>query len=235
MILERDAQSKTEIRDAMKITWDAPIPMDDGIVLRADVFRPVGDGRYPVFAYLRPLRKGTRVSRMATRTPGKTMACQHPDVVAGSSNFYQNWEVVDPEKWVPHGYACVRIDSRGCGRSPGFIDPFSPRETRDYAACIAWAGDQPWSNGKVGLYGISYFAINQWQIATQQPPHLAAMCVWEGAADWYRDTLHHGRNLLHLLGQLVGHAGEDRAARPGHTRSAQPRDGRSGERAGNFE
>jgi len=62
--------------------------------------------------------------------------------------------VVDPEKWVPHDYACVRVDSRGCGVSPGFIDHFSPRETKDFYDCIEWAGVQPWSNGKVGLDGV---------------------------------------------------------------------------------
>ena len=51
---------------------------------------------------------------------------------------------------------------------------------------------QPWSNGKVGLNGISYYGINQWHVASLQPPHLAAMCIWEGAADWYRDMTHHG-------------------------------------------
>ena len=90
------------------------------------------------------------------------------------------------------GYACVRVDSRGAGRSPGFIDHFSPRETKDFYDCIEWAGVQPWSNGKVGLNGISYYGINQWHVASLQPPHLAAMCVWEGAADWYRDMTHHG-------------------------------------------
>jgi predicted acyl esterase len=100
--------------------------------------------------------------------------------------------VVDPQKWVPHDYACVRFDSRGCGTSPGFIDPFSPRETKDLYDCIEWAAREPWSNGKVGLSGISYYAINQWHVASLQPPHLAAMCIWEGAADWYRDMTHHG-------------------------------------------
>ncbi len=120
------------------------------------------------------------------------MADKHPDVEAGSSNLYQNWEVVDPEKWVPHDYVCVRVDSRGTGCSPGFVDHFSPRETKDFYNSIEWAGVQPWSNGKVGLNGISYYGINQWHVATLQPPHLAAMCVWEGAADWYRDMTHHG-------------------------------------------
>jgi uncharacterized protein len=86
----------------------------------------------------------------------------------------------------------VRVDSRGAGRSPGAIDPFSQRETRDLYECIEWAGTQPWSNGKVGLAGISYYAINQWHVAALQPPHLAAICPWEGAADFYRDMTHHG-------------------------------------------
>ena len=120
------------------------------------------------------------------------MVEKHPDVAAGSSNLYQSWEVVDPEKWVPAGYACVRVDSRGAGCSPGFIDHFSPRETKDFYDCIEWAGVQPWSNGKVGLNGISYYGINAWHVASLQPPHFAAMCVWEGAADWYRDMTHHG-------------------------------------------
>ena len=117
---------------------------------------------------------------------------EHPDVACGSTNKYQNWEVVDPEKWVPDGYACVRVDSRGAGRSPGYIDHFSPRETKDFYLCIEWAGVQPWASGKVGLNGISYYGINQWHVASLQPPHLAAMCIWEGAADWYRDMTHHG-------------------------------------------
>jgi predicted acyl esterase len=117
---------------------------------------------------------------------------QHPDALAGSTNKYQNWEVVDPEKWVPDGYACVRVDSRGASRSPGFLDLYSPRETQDLYQCIEWAAVQPWSTGKVGLNGISYYAINQWQVAALQPPHLAAICIWEGAADFYRDFIYHG-------------------------------------------
>ena len=58
--------------------------------------------------------------------------------------------------------------------------------------CIEWAGVQPWSNGKVGLSGISYYAINQWQVASLQPKHLAAICVWEGFADFYRELSHNG-------------------------------------------
>jgi predicted acyl esterase len=181
----------SEIRDHMHIDWDVPIAMDDGLVLRADVFRPIGDGRHPVLLSYGPYAKGLAFQE-GYPSAWNRMVAEHPDVAHGSSNLYQSWEVVDPEKWVPHGYACVRVDSRGAGRSPGFIDPFSPRETRDFYECIEWAGVQPWSSGKVGLNGISYYGINQWQVASLKPPHLAAMCIWEGAADWYRDMTHHG-------------------------------------------
>ena len=185
------AAQKSEVRDGMRIDWDVPIPMDDGLVLRADVFRPVAEGRYPVILTYGPYAKGLAFQE-GYPSAWQRMVAEHPDVAAGSSNKYQNWEVVDPEKWVPDGYACVRVDSRGAGRSPGFIDPFSPRETGDFCRCIEWAGVQPWSSGKVGLNGISYYGTNQWHVATRQPPHLAAMCVWEGGADWYRDMTHHG-------------------------------------------
>jgi predicted acyl esterase len=182
---------RSEVRDGMHIDWDVPITMDDGLVLRADVFRPVKPGKYPVILSYGPYAKGLAFQE-GYPSAWQRMVEKHPDVAAGSSNKYQNWEVVDPEKWVPHDYACVRVDSRGCGCSPGVIDHFSPRETKDFYDCIEWAGMQPWSNGKVGLNGISYYGINQWHVASLQPPHLAAMCIWEGAADWFRDMTRHG-------------------------------------------
>lgn len=182
---------KSELRNGMRIEWDVPITMDDGLVLRADIYRPPKEGKYPVILTYGPYAKGLSFQE-GYPDQWQRMAAQHPDVTEGSTNKYQNWEVVDPEKWVPDGYVCVRVDSRGCGRSPGYIDHFSPRETRDFYLCIEWAGTQPWSNGKVGLSGISYYAINQWHVASLQPPHLAAMIPWEGAADWYRDMAYHG-------------------------------------------
>jgi putative CocE/NonD family hydrolase len=182
---------KSEVRDGMRIDWDVPVQMDDGVVLRADIYRPTDNDAHPVILSYGPYAKGLPFQE-GYPSAWERMASRHPDVVAGSSNRYQNWEVVDPEKWVPDGYACVRVDSRGTGRSPGFVDHFSPRESRDFYDCIEWAGTQPWSTGKVGLNGVSYYGMNQWQVASLQPPHLAAMCVWEGAADWYRDATHHG-------------------------------------------
>jgi predicted acyl esterase len=175
----------------MRIDYDVPVAMDDGLVLRADVFRPQAEGRYPVILSYGPYAKGLAFQD-GYPSAWQRMITEHPDVAYGSSNVHQSWEVVDPEKWVPEAYVCVRVDSRGAGRSPGYIDHFSPRETTDFYDCIEWAGVQPWSNGKVGLSGISYYGINQWHVASLRPPHLAAMIVWEGAADWYRDMTHHG-------------------------------------------
>ncbi len=186
-----DPQMKSEVRDGMVIDWDVPITMDDGIVLRADVFRPTAPGKYPALMSYGPYGKGLHFED-GYKTAWDIMARDYPDTVANSSNKYQQWEVVDPEKWVPHGYACVRVDSRGAGRSPGFIDHHSMRETKDFRDCIEWAAAQDWCSGKIGLAGISYYATNQWRVAGLQPPHLAAICIWEGYADRYRDSTHHG-------------------------------------------
>ncbi|MEJ8846283.1 CocE/NonD family hydrolase [Variovorax rhizosphaerae] len=177
--------------DGMCIIWDAPIPMSDGIVLRADIFLPQAPGRYGVVMTYGPYGKGLPLQQ-GFKSAWDRMVASNPEIAQGSSNKYQNWEVVDPEKWVPDGFACIRIDSRGAGRSPGVLDLASATETRDLFECIEWAAVQPWSNGKVGLNGISYYAINQWHVAALQPPHLAAICVWEGAVDRYRDAARHG-------------------------------------------
>ena len=182
---------RTEISDKMKIEWDVPILMEDGVVVRADIYRPVEIGRYPVILTYGPYAKGLSFQQ-GYPNQWKALVTDHPEVTAESTGKYQSWEVVDPEKWVLDGYACVRVDGRGAGRTPGYLDPISPQEHRDHYECIEWAGTQLWSNGKVGLNGISYYAWNQWHVASLQPPHLAAMCPWEGAADWYRDINYHG-------------------------------------------
>jgi predicted acyl esterase len=193
----------------MVIDWDVPIPMDDGIVVRADIFRPAKPGRYPVLLSYGPYGKG--LSYQEAYAPfWQVMVDEFPEVLQGSSNRYQAWETVDPEKWVPDGYVCIRVDSRGAGTSPGVLDLYSSREAQDLYHCIEWAGTQEWSSGKVGLTGISYYAINQWQVAGLQPPHLAAMCVWEGASDFYRDCYRHGGILSDIAtspwytGQILG-------------------------------
>lgn len=181
----------TALDAGMAIDWDVPVEMDDGNVLRADVFRPSEPGRYPVLMSHGPYGKGLH---FGDGYPGawQALSAHYPDAVEGSSGAYANWETCDPERWVPEGYVVVRVDSRGAGRSPGRLDPFSPREIQDYHACIEWAGVQAWSSGKVGLSGISYYAVSQWLVAATHPPHLAAICPWEGLTDFYRDAARHG-------------------------------------------
>lgn len=182
---------KTEVVGGMRIDWDVPIEMDDGVVLRADVYRPDDDGQYPVLMSHGPYAKLLHFE-VGYKTAWDKMVSAHPDVANRTSNRYQAWEVTDPERWVPWGYVVVRVDSRGAGRSPGIMDPRNDRETTDYAACIEWAGEQKWSNGKVGLTGISYYGINQWMVATKAPRYLSALCIWEGMNDHYREYIFHG-------------------------------------------
>jgi uncharacterized protein len=185
------AQARTEVRDGMRVDWQVPIPADDGLVLRCDVYRPDDDGTYPAVLSYGPYAKGLSFQE-GYAPQWEKMVAEHPEVAQESSGRYQSWEVADPEKWVPHGYACVRVDSRGAGWSPGVLDVWSAREAQDLAVCIEWAAAQPWCSGKVGLSGISYYAINQWQVAGLSPPHLTAMIPWEGSADLYREGTHHG-------------------------------------------
>ena len=175
----------------MKIDWDVEIATSDGSVLRADVFRPDGEGPFPVLMSCGPYAKGLHFGE-GFPMQWKGLTSDFPEVLHGSTGRYANWETVDPERWVPFGYVCIRVDSRGAGRSPGYIDCWSSREIDDFGECIEWAGTQPWSNGKIGLAGVSYYATTQWQVAAKRPKHLAAICPFEGYTDIYRDACRHG-------------------------------------------
>ncbi len=192
---------RSESRDGMRIDWDAAIEMDDGAVLRADVFRPAEGGPYPVILGTTPYAKWLSFQDEVWGGQWKMLCAVEPEILRLSSNEYQNYEFADPERFVPDGYALVRVDVRGTGRSPGFMDLLSVRETKDLYACIEWAARQPWSNGRIGLNGVSYLAMNQWQVAALQPPHLSAMCVWEGCSDFYREFARHG-GIYSLFGDL---------------------------------
>src|SRR5581483_2293874 len=98
-VTEATMSEHSEVRDGMRIDWDVPIEMDDGLVLRADVFRPVEDGRYAVLLSYGPYAKGLHFED-GYPDQWRIMCREHPDVPAGSTNAYQTWEVVDPEKWV---------------------------------------------------------------------------------------------------------------------------------------
>ncbi len=173
-------QQRTEIRDGMRIDWDVPITMDDGLVLRADVFRPVKDGKYPVILSYGPY--------------AKSLAFQDGYPSAGSvwrkasrrdRRVEQSLSKLGSGRSGKVGTARLHLRSCRLARRrmlAGFIDHFSPRETKDFYDCIEWAGVQPWSNGKSRAQWNFVLRHHQWQVASLQPPHLAAMCIWEGAA-----------------------------------------------------
>lgn len=175
----------------MVFEHDVKLEMRDGTVLRADVFRPSDGDLHPVLLSYGGYGKDLPMQDGYPEA-WRTLVRQYPEVLDGSSGRFMCWEHPDPERWVPFGYALVRVDARGTGRSPGVMDNMSAAEADDVYDAVEWAAVQPWSTGKVGLTGISYMAIVQWTAASRRPPHLAAFCAWEGAADWYRDLSRHG-------------------------------------------
>ena len=193
--------SPTASSYALRIERDVDVPMRDGARLKADVIRPDDGGKFPAIVNLGPYQKDK--------------VWVPPETLEEKPNPLMNWETVNPEWWVPRGYACVRVDGRGSGKSPGQCEPWSLQEAIDFYDAIEWAAAQPWCNGRVGLSGISYYAINQWFVANLQPPSLHAIIPWEGFADIYRDALFHGGILsvfmtnwftAHLMHHMLGRA-----------------------------
>ncbi len=186
----------------MIVEKNVPITLRDGSILRANVFRPVTDQPVPVLMTHGPYGKDVHFED-GFQPQWDELKRLYPGIdTDGSSGHYLRWEVADPERWIPWGYAIVVVDSRGAGESEGKLWVWSPQEIEDYYDSIEWAGSQAWSTGKVGLLGISYYAVNQWQVAAQRPPHLAAMCPWEGANDFYREVSHHGGIFGNLFFEL---------------------------------
>jgi putative CocE/NonD family hydrolase len=163
----------------MIVEKDVRIPMRDGTILYADIFRPEGDDeRFPAI--------------MNISVYQKDKLWVPPEDLEEKANPYMNWETVNPLWWCPRGYACVRVDSRGTGKSSGKSDPSSYQESLDYYDAIEWIAKRAWCSGNIGLLGISYHASSQWRVANQQPPSLKAIMPWEGRADQYRDQVYHG-------------------------------------------
>jgi putative CocE/NonD family hydrolase len=175
----------------MQIEFNLAIPASDGVKLSANIYRPILEGKYPViFSY------GIYAKDLyfPDNYPDqwKKIVEYYPETRVGTTNNHSCWEVVDPEKWIPHGYVVMRVDSRGAGGSEGYLDAYQRRETQDMYECIEWAAAQPWCNGKVGITGISYFICAGWNVAELRPPHLAAFAAWEGNSDYYRDNIRQG-------------------------------------------
>lgn len=175
----------------MVLERDVAVPMRDGAELRANVFRPKAGGTFPVLMTLGPYGKDIHLKEFMPEA-WEALQRRHPEILKASSCQFLVFETPDPEVWVREGYIVVKVDSRGAGKSPGVLDVNSPAEFRDFYDAIEWAAVQPWSSGKVGLLGISYYAAGQWMIAAQRPPHLAAMLPWQGTSDFYRDRTRQG-------------------------------------------
>lgn len=178
---------------------DVRVPVRDGSWLTADVYRPVGEGRYP--AILRMSVYGRAFGTGSFCEAGDREASEEreqdwfEDRRSGLSpmvRYAENAVSANACDWVPRGYALVRVDPRGVGPTPGRLEPFSPQEARDYFDAIEWAAGQPWCTGSVGLLGASYAATNQWNVAALKPPALKAMIPWAGDADGYRDLAYPG-------------------------------------------
>lgn len=167
----------------MVIEKDLMISTRDGSSLCLNVFRPGGGVRVPVILCMSPYGKDMSVSL----TMDRNRYFDSPYGKEADTSQHAIWETGDPSWWVPHGYAMVRVDSRGAFKSPGKRDFLSRKDQEDYYDMIEWCGTQPWSTGKVGLLGVSYYAMSQWPVAALQPPHLAAIIPWEGMVDIYRE------------------------------------------------
>ena len=201
----RSPTQRTEIRDGMRITWHQRIAMSDGLVLRADVYRPVADdARCPVILTYGIYAKGLSYQEGYPLQWNK-MVEDYPEILDGSTNKYQNWETTDPERWVPHGYAIVRVDSRGAGWSPGLMDPGCAEGNRGPLRMHRVGGHAAMEQRPVGMLGISYYASNQWRVAGMHPQHLAAIIPWEGQNDRYRDSGYHGGILCQFQERWAKH------------------------------
>jgi putative CocE/NonD family hydrolase len=157
---------------------DVQVPMRDGTILSCDVFRPAIPGKVPAI--------------MNISVYQKDKLWIPPADLEEAANPYMNWETVNPLWWCPRGYACVRVDSRGTGKSHGRCEPSSYQEALDFHDAIEWIAKRDWCSGNIGTCGISYHASSQWRVAKLKPPSLKAIIPWEGRADQYRDQGYHG-------------------------------------------
>ncbi len=167
---------------------DVPITMRDGVRLSVNIFRPERPGKFPVImAFVGPYGKDVGPHEYSF---SRYEYFVELGLTVGSIRISEAtpFEGPDPAFWVPRGYAVVHLDTRGFFKSEGEKQIHTEIETQDYYEAIEWAGTQGWSNGNVGLNGVSYLAVAQWYAASTRPPHLKAIVPWEGVSDRYRDT-----------------------------------------------
>ncbi len=174
--------------DDVLVETDVPVRMPDGVTLRLNLFRPRGaSGPVPVLLSAHPYGKDAvpRRKRGGWSINPQFRIMNQPAPLRISD--HTSWEAPDPGWWAQRGYAVINLDTRGGGHSEGRGALLSDQEADDIAHVIAWAAEQPWSNGGVGMLGVSYLALSQYKVAALHPPALKAICPWEGFTDAYRD------------------------------------------------
>jgi predicted acyl esterase len=162
---------------------DVSVLLRDGTKIYIDIARPLNIEKSAPLIGWGPYGKHVRNNPSRYRPGG-----MNPEHISPHTRF----EAPNPEFWVPHGYAVISVDPRGTWHSEGIATFISEQEALDFYDLIEWAGQQNWSNGKVGLSGVSYLAVSQWRVAALKPPHLAAINPWEGWTDTYREVAYHG-------------------------------------------
>jgi predicted acyl esterase len=167
---------RTEKAKGMIIECDVAVPMRDGIKIYINLYRPETEGKYPIIIGWGPYGKQGRSGIYAKL--GNTGL--HDE----DFNQYTAFEAADPVYWSRNGYIIINADPRGSWKSEGDLTFMSPQEAEDCYDLIEWAGTQSWSNGKVGMTGVSYLAWTQWKVAALNP--------WEGVSDFYRELAFHG-------------------------------------------
>jgi len=166
----RDYRNLSQPQYAMELDEDVAVPMRDRIDLLADVHRPAQPGRYPVLIAASPYPRQIQ-----------NLGAPAGFIEAGASDFF-----------VPRGYVHVIANLRGTGGSGGTFGFFDGQERRDMHDLVEWAAVQPWSDGNIGMIGISYFAMTQMEAAVERPPHLKAIMPVAGSFDLYDAAYHHG-------------------------------------------
>jgi len=184
---------RRNIRGIVKTT-DVKIPVRDGSYVSADIFRPADDGKYPVIMNMSFYGKSFYHECICNEADAIAKEDLEDRYFSGNPDGLQceNHESVNTADWVPNGYVVIRIDSRGVCKSPGQQAPLSRQEAEDYYDAIEWAGVQAWSNGNVGLWGMSYVAMTQHNVASLRPSHLKAMIAMGTDSDPYNEYLSGG-------------------------------------------
>lgn len=170
---------------------DAAIPMRDGCILRADIYRPNDDEKVPAILCSSIFGKNGSYANydFCAKMSG------HPnrmDVPLGTTSELNMFEAADPAFWVKNHYALVNLDIRGVGMSQGRAHYFDTQDAEDNYDTIEWLAAQDWCNGAVTMQGNSWLGITQWYTAAARPPHLACIAPWEGHANMYVDEYMRG-------------------------------------------